>query len=238
MNEGEEKLVCEPVEVKLEFQVEEEKGDNNTNTRQLPVTEMKRPPYIPQSFSSEQKPGEMKLVRAESVSIEEGNHAVSFPDLHPIKTLIKAQKPPSFIDDTEQLKSQKTCKSNIRLKSERKTEAQLLEHIKARKYTKEFFEKCRKEQIGLTTLVGPRRETTIIKLNKGEAEEAGGQMQFERPPSMDSNEQIQNMDILLNTIDKNTTLKVKLEKAIIEFNQSPNKAFEFLWREQIVIRVI
>ena len=62
--------------------------------------------------------------------------------------------------------------------------------------------------------------------------------QFERQQSMDSNEQIQNMDLLLNSIDKNTRLKIRLEKVIIEFNKSPNKAFTMLWKDQIVFSCI
>jgi hypothetical protein len=130
-----------------------------------------------------------------------------------------------------------TAKSPRRLlqvAADMRRDAELREHIKARKYNKAYFENARKEQIGLTTLLCPRHETTIIKLPKAPTEEAGGPMKYERPPSLDSNEQIQDMDLFLNTVEMNTTLKNKLEKAIIDFNQSPVKALEYLWHEQIV----
>eukprot|EP00826_Nyctotherus_ovalis_P019592 TRINITY_DN16061_c0_g2_i6.p1 TRINITY_DN16061_c0_g2~~TRINITY_DN16061_c0_g2_i6.p1 ORF type:complete len:220 (-),score=58.32 TRINITY_DN16061_c0_g2_i6:146-736(-) len=122
-------------------------------------------------------------------------------------------------------------KTSLKMKGERSQSKDLLEAIKNRKYGKEYFEKRMKKQIGVTTLIGPRRENTLMKLQ--DSNESGSNP-FERSQSLDFNEQIPDMDILLNNIDRNTSFKTKLEKAIIEFNQSPSKAFDFLWKEQIV----
>ncbi len=227
MQKEEEKLVTQHTEMLRE--------EEKVPARQAPLTDIKRPPANP------------RPARADSIVIEEVDHATSFPEpapgrIAPAGNVSANPHSPKFKREAAPILQTaiKSCKPPIKIRNELNPEAKLLEHIKARKYSKEFFEKSRKEQIGLTTLVGPRRETTVIKFGKQE-EEAGGQMKErpkekeERPPSLDSNEQIPNMDTLLNTIDQNTSMKVKLEKAIIEFNSAPNKAFDFLWKEQIVL---
>jgi len=124
-------------------------------------------------------------------------------------------------------------KVSFKLKKEHNQSKEYLEIIKKRKYDKEFFEKRMKKPIGVTTLIGPKRENTIMKFQDPGSGEVGSNP-FERSRSLDFSDQIADMDILLYNMDRNTSLKTKLEKAIIEFNQNPNKAFDYLWKEQIV----
>ncbi len=233
MSKEDEKLAVNPFQERTKVPI-----------KRLPLSEVKKPPLHPhsqQQATTERRPeGNTGQPHEESIGIEDVAVAVSSPELHRADS--RNQHSPIFKRDNthnpqgpspEALKELKPA-IKVANANELNPDSQLLEQVKARKYSKEFFEKSRKENIGLTTLAGQRRETTVIRFGKPENEEVGGQ-QFDHPPSLDSNEQIPNMDILLNTIDQNTSMKIKLEKAILEFNLSPNKAFDFLWKEKIVI---
>jgi len=127
-----------------------------------------------------------------------------------------------------EIKERKVCKSALKFKASCPS-TNILEVIKARKYGREYFETQKSKQIGVSTLF--KRQTTIINLS--ESPDIILQSKYEK--QFDTNEQIPNMDVLLNKIDKNTSLKVNLEKAIIEFNKAPSKGLDFLWKEQIVL---
>ena len=202
---------------------EEIKSVPKANPKHVAIAEVSIAAAYPPHYPTDKKLSSSKIQGLEAPEIIEEVAIHGISPAEPVSPSRAGVNPPRS-------PTSKAYKSGVKMKADRGPSAELLEVIKARKYSKEYFENQRKEQIGLSTLVGPRRETTIIKLGA----ETGGQAQFERQQSLDSNEQIPNMDILLNTIDKNTSLKVKLEKAIIEFNQDPSKAFDFLWKEQIV----
>lgn len=140
------------------------------------------------------------------------------------RTMQKFKEPP----EPELSRQNKLCKSALKVRAKGPA-TEVPEIIKARKYGRDYFEKQKSKQIGVTTLF--KRQTTVINLP--EPLDAALQSQYEKQ-CLDTNEHIPNMDMLLSKIDKNTSLKVKLEKAIIEFNQAPSKGLEFLWKEQIV----
>jgi len=231
MNKEEEKLVPGAIEIRLDSQQDEEKTPPKLDNKLPQIADPKKIIKSTNYPITDPKIGTSKVVSIESASAsdEPSGHAASYPEADPKSVAATTSMPKSPVGKNSKI----ILKSGTKQK-ERGQGAEMLEAIKARKYTKEYFEKQRKEQIGVTTLVGPRRESSIMKISSAPSAEPSGHVELERQISLDSNEQIPNMDILLNNIEKNTSLKVKLEKAIIEFNQSPAKAFEFLWKEQIV----